>query len=111
MDGITPTTEDVRLQDIRVPEEFWGPGAEPIVQQWLLDNYDPKTMPKLQLFTKPEDRKTPWLIGWHQPPDGFSLLQVIFGYDYAQQRIEQNQAEITHSKATDAVLDALRDDA
>lgn len=79
----------VPISQLTVPEDFWGPGTEPVVLDWLRDYYDPDTMPRLQVATiKGQTHDSFTLLGWNHEGTGFlPLLQTIFGEDYAQERL------------------------
>lgn len=80
------------LGKLRIDEEMWGDGAEPVVRAWLVDHYDPDEMPKLQL-AQIDGREGLWLLGWDAKATPYpSLLELIFGEDYADQRLEQHRA-------------------
>lgn len=77
----------IPLSVIRVDEELWGPGAEPMVKAWLRDKYDPETMPALATATI-DGREGYWLLGWeHQGTRFPPLLTVIFGEEYARRAL------------------------
>jgi len=87
---------EVSIHDLYVDEAIWGRGAEPIVKDWLLKNYDPRIMPRLEAAASAPGAQ-PSLLGWKSdtwPP----LLEMIFGPAYAQQRLEQVEAEIADTK-------------
>jgi hypothetical protein len=89
---------DIPVGEIKVNEEFWGPGSEPTVLGWLLQEYDPDTMPTLAL-AQINGREGLWLLGWENggteyPP----LLEMIFGPGYAVARLDQVQAEIVRER-------------
>ena len=92
-----PRRENVPLSQLQVDEELWGPGAEPIVKDWLREHYDPGIMPPLQVITI-TGRDGYWVLGWQERgADGQewpSLLHLIFGEAYAEQRLEQTRAGI-----------------
>jgi hypothetical protein len=82
------------LSEIQVNEEHWGQGAEPVVKAWLRENYDPETMPRLQVASIKE-REGVWLLGWaHEGTEYESLLSTIFGEGYATAVLDQVNAGI-----------------
>lgn len=86
------------LDEIQVNEEHWGPGSAPIVKAWLRENYDPDTMPKLQIATI-QGKKGVWLLGWaHQDTDYLPLLELIFGEPYARAQLDQVDAYLADQK-------------
>jgi len=86
------------LSKVDVDEELWGEGAQPIVRQWLVDHYDPERMPKLQMATIKE-REGLWLLGWDAKNTPYpSLLEMIFGESYADQRLEQHEASLREGR-------------
>lgn len=80
------------LSQIRVPEEFWGERAGEMIP-WLRRNYDPDTMPPLQVATvkgRPEDEYT--LLGWDFEGSGYPpLLQMVYGDEYAEAVLLRNK--------------------
>lgn len=82
------------LDQIQVNEDHWGPGAAPIVKAWLRENYDPETMPTLQVASI-RGREGVWLLGWkHEGTEFEPLLGTIFGEAYAQAQLDQNDARL-----------------
>lgn len=90
--------EGVRLGDLQIDEEMWGPGSTPVIRAWLAEHYDPATMPTLTASTI-KGREGIWLLGWNaEGTDYPSLLHLIFGEGYAQQRLEQNKADLIEGR-------------
>jgi len=82
----------VRPSEIQIDEDFWGPGAEPIVRAWLMESYDPDTMPTL-VTASIGGREGLWLLGWrNEDTEHDSLLETIFGRDYAVAQLDQVNA-------------------
>ena len=76
--------------------------ATPRVRSWLLEHYDPRTMPALQAAESP-DRDGFWLIGWdHKATMWPPLLAMIFGQAYADHRIMLVNTALDLQKAIDA---------
>ncbi len=80
----------LRLDDIQINETFWGKGAEERVKTWLREHYDERTMPPLVVVTI-KGMEGYWLMGWRDVP---SLLHAVFGNQYAEARLELNNADL-----------------
>jgi hypothetical protein len=87
--------------EMRVDEALWGEGAEPIILEFLQNEYDPKTMPLLAAADV-KDREGVWLLGWEDDgTDWPNLLVYLFGEDYR----DQQMARIKLRKQLDAASD------
>ena len=83
-----------QLGALRVDEDLWGEGAEPIVREFLQDRYDHISMPKLQL-AEIQGRTGLWVLGWaHEGTRWPPLLELIFGEDYAEERLSISQTVV-----------------
>jgi hypothetical protein len=84
------------LADIQVDERFWGNGSAPVVKEWLAENYDPDTMPTLQVASI-AGREGVWLLGWNSDGTEYEpLLTLIFGEQYARRQLDRAQALAAH---------------
>jgi hypothetical protein len=86
-------TEQLRLADLSIDEDLWGPDSTETVVGWLRDNYDPLTMPTLVCSTL-KGREGIWLMGWRHEGTHFpGLLPLIFGQEYADRQIARVNAD------------------
>ena len=87
---------NLRLSEIQVNEDMWGKGATERIHAWLQDEYDPFTMPALNVAAI-TGKPGYWLLGW----DGDeTLLATIFGEGYAVAQMDQFRAWHKVSLAT-----------
>jgi len=87
---------ETSLSEIQVSDDHWGDGAEPVVKAWLRTNYDPDTMPTLQVASV-TGKEGLWLLGWDTKGDWPPLLSLIFGEEYAREqlaRIKEQQDDL-----------------
>ena len=84
-------TKGQLLPILRVDEDLWGPGTEPIVKDWIRDHYNPRIMPGLKLADM-VGRDGVWLLGWSSEGTRWpSLLYLIFGAEHGDKRIALNE--------------------
>jgi hypothetical protein len=95
------TRQDVRLADLQCDPELWGEDATQKVREWLVEHYNPVTMPPLQA-AQIDGKEGIWLLGWNAANTGWPpLLEMVFGREYADKRIEMNKQVIELRKAID----------
>jgi hypothetical protein len=77
----------IRLGEIKIDEELWGHGAEPIILDFLKTEYDEKTMPTLACADV-KGREGVWLLGWEDEGTNWpNLLVYLFGESYRDEQM------------------------
>lgn len=93
--------EDVPISDLQCEPTFWGLSAQPRIRSWLLEHYDRHTMPPLAV-AEIKGKEGYWLLGWdHEDTQWPPLLEMIFGKQYADNRLALNRTSIDLQEAID----------
>ena len=76
----------LRPGEIKVDPELWGPRSAE-VEEFLANEYDPKTMPMLAAADV-NGREGAWLLGWETDGTSFPpLLAYLFGSEYNREQM------------------------
>ncbi len=84
----TSSIEQLNVSEMGIDEGLWGEGSEPIIRDFLLTEYDPKTMPLLA-GADVKGREGSWLLGWENDGTNWPpLLVYLFGQEYADNQLD-----------------------
>jgi hypothetical protein len=79
--------ENVPIEGFQIDEALWGPGSTIEIQLFLVNEYNPRTMPVLAAGDV-KGREGIWLLGWDNEGTEYEPLLVhIFGPEYADERL------------------------
>jgi len=79
----------LRVGDIKIDEDLWGPGSREQIEFFLQNEYDPEKMPLLAAADV-KNREGTWLLGWENDGTAYPpMLVYIFGQEYADARLAE----------------------
>jgi hypothetical protein len=77
----------LKISEMRIDEDLWGEGAEPIMREFLQNEYESPPMPVLAAADV-NGREGVWLLGWEDEGTPYpNLLVYVFGQEYRDRQM------------------------